>query len=206
MKLIGQSSGGSYVVEMNRSDWEFMGRIAAVCQAEPVAPVGTARVREFSGAVVEPNIMRDASPAAQRPEVERSERKRIAAKKPAATPAAGKTKACKVCGKPFTPKTSAKTCSPDCAKENERRTKSKHKDREAGGKLGFRKCAKCGKEFKAKHAGQHFCSDFCRSGVDKAKRLEALKATATRMGLRQADPMAAVDQIARDVAREDGGM
>ena len=192
MKLIGQSSGGSYVVEMNRSDWEFMGRLAAACQASPGAQVAQAAVQTA------------ASPAAQRPEVERAERKRIAAKKPTPQPT-GKTKECKVCGKAFTPKTSAKTCSPECAKENDRRSKAKSKNRTDGGKLGFRDCVTCGSGYKVKHADQQYCSEACRPKVDKAARLAALKDAAARVGIKARDPLDDVDRIARDIEREERG-
>jgi predicted nucleic acid-binding Zn ribbon protein len=168
-----------------------MGRIAAACQGEPVAPVVQA--------VVEGPLPADAV----RIRTVAVAKKAPAKAKPTA-PATGKTRACKVCGKAFTPKTSAVTCGPECAKENDRRHKLAHALRH-GGKLGFRKCVTCGKDFKVKHADQQYCSDACRPKVDKAARLAALKDAAARVGIKPRDPLAEVERIARDIEREERG-
>jgi predicted nucleic acid-binding Zn ribbon protein len=187
-------------LEMNRSDWEFMGRIAAACQALPVAPLVQP--------VVEGPLPADAvriqtvAVAKKAPVAKKPTAKKAKPKQP--TAASGKIRACKVCGKEFTPKTSAKTCGPECAKENARR--AKNKNRTHGGKLGFRKCVTCGDEFKVKHADQKVCSEDCRPKVvDKAARLAALKDAARRVGITERDPLAEVDRVARNIEREERG-
>jgi predicted nucleic acid-binding Zn ribbon protein len=185
MKVIGTSAAGNPLIELEPADRETILAAGALLSCFPVIPV-------VCDTALPPDAVR--LPAKPTPK----------AKKPTPPPT-GKTKECKICGKPFAAKCSAKTCSPECAKENDRRAKQKSKNRADGGKLGFRKCVTCGGQFKVKHADQQYCSEACRPKVDKAARLAALKDAAARVGIKARDPLDDVDRIARDIEREERG-
>jgi predicted nucleic acid-binding Zn ribbon protein len=183
MKVIGTSAAGNPMIELEPADRQTILAAGALLSRFPVIQVEGPLPAD---AVVIQTVAKPTPKA-----------KPIQAPQPV-----GKTKVCKICGKPFAAKCSAKTCSPECAKENDRRHKLAHA-RQQGGKLGFRKCVTCGVQFKVKHADQQYCSDSCRPKVDKSARLAALKDAAARVGIKARDPLTEVDRIARDIEREE---
>ena len=164
MKKIGETSGGTTIVEMNKADWAFLGRIAEVCAGVGAAPVDST--------VLPPDAVRLQTVAVAQPAKPKATKK--AKPVPAAKPS-GKTKACVICGKAFTPKTSNKTCGPQCAKENDKR----HKQNWYGKKAP------------------------AATGVTKEERLKMIKAAAVKVGLREQDPLEEVSQRAKLQCSED---
>jgi len=189
MKVIGTSAAGNPLIELEPADRETILAAGALLNRFPVIPV-------VSDKALPPDAVRlpEKGPVAKKAPAAKEKPKQP-------TAASGKIRACKVCGKEFTPKTSAKTCGPECAKENARR--AKNSNRTDGGKLGFRDCVTCGEEFKVRHADQKVCSEDCRPKVDKAARLAALKEAARRVGITERDPLAEVDRVARNIEREE---
>jgi len=162
MRKIGETSGGTVLMELTKADWVFLGRIAAVCsgasdvEAEPV-PAAPARA---VAAVAQPP-------------------------KPKAVPApkaAHKVKACVVCGKEFSPKTSELTCSEPC--RNERLLQQKRAYAKTTG-----------------HPARQEKREAL--GLTKEARKQMLLDAAARMGLREKDP---VEQMSRVAARENQDM
>ena len=121
MKKIGETSGGTTIVEMNKADWAFLGRIAEVCAGVGAAPVDST--------VLPPDAVRLQTVAVAQPAKPKATKK--AKPVPAAKPS-GKTKACVICGKVFAPKTSEKTCGPKCRKEKEQKYAREWYEKKAG--------------------------------------------------------------------------
>lgn len=107
MKRIGETSGGSVLVEMNKADWQFMARLAEVCGRQ------TDAVSDGTAVQTAPAV----APAKPSPPPARAPRQEKAA------PAAPATEnLCLICGKPLTGLApTAKTHKGACLKEYTRR-------------------------------------------------------------------------------------
>jgi hypothetical protein len=160
MKKIGETSGGTTIVEMNKADWAFLGRIAEVCAGVGAAPVDST--------VLPPDAVRLQTVAVAQPAKPKATKK--AKPVPAAKPS-GKTKACVICGKAFTPKTSEKTCGPKCWAERNTQCKRASKEKAEG-----------------KPAAP---------ALTKEERKKMLMESAARMGLREPDPAQVIGETAK---------
>jgi predicted nucleic acid-binding Zn ribbon protein len=160
MRKIGETSGGTVILEMNKADWTFLGRIAEVCTGSAPTTV-----------VMELNKPDTSAEAFARPVAT------VAHPKPKAAPApkaAHKVKACVVCGKEFAPKTSELCCSPECKLKREQEQKRAY----------AKKVYVPARQAKRQALGL--------TKDAKAERLAMLKQVATRMHLREPDPVEAL--------------
>ena len=106
MKMIGETSGGSVIVEMNQSDWRFLGQIAAACSGASAAGPAASLP---PGIKTKPD-KREAAPDAGRRGIAKRRAgagpaaaplgKKLAAKKPAAGKR-DRNKTCVTCGAKF---------------------------------------------------------------------------------------------------------
>jgi len=165
MKVIGTTLAGTVICEMAADAYAALTAfVAAVRLVVNVAGSDGAALME-----------------ARRPESPKTPTTPKPVAKKAAKPGpkpTGRTRACVVCGKEFTRKTSAVACSPECRKVNEVANYKKWADKRKDATVA--------------------------SHVPKRDRLQIIKDTANKMGMTEADPLDAANRRARQIASEDG--
>lgn len=151
MRKIGETSGGTVICKLNKSDWDFLGRLASVAGA-PV-PVMSVAVAGGDGAAVlgdlpvvaaasnktkktvRKSVMSEGKPTftcadcgAERPRKRKDQRFCSACSKKAHPASRGSeprpARLCEECKKPFTGTASRKTCSDACTVARTRRKAS----------------------------------------------------------------------------------